>query len=161
VLTIRSASATRTMHLPPSAVWAVLVDLEGLARVRRHVVAAQVLTPGPFGEGTRWRETRRGRGRGRTTTIDMTVETVLPDQGYEAAGTIGDTTCRLTFHLVRRAPGVTMVVSTFDVETPVPGSVVRRTAEVAFGTRTGRAFRAQMADDLADIERAARASTVR
>jgi hypothetical protein len=118
VLTIRSASATRTMH---------------------------------------WLETRRGRGR--SATIDMTVETVLPDEGYEAAGTIGDATCRLTFHLVSRAPGVTMVVSTFDVESPVPTSVVRRTAEMAFGTRTGRAFRAQMADDLADVERAARAAT--
>jgi uncharacterized protein YndB with AHSA1/START domain len=159
VLTIRSASATRTMHLPPSAVWAVLTDLEGLARVRRHVQASQVLTPAPFEVGTRWRETRRGRGR--ATTIDMTVETVLPDEGYEAAGTIDGTTCRLTFHLVRRGPGITMVVSTFDVESPVPGSVVRRTAEMVFGTRAGRAFRTQMADDLADVERAARALTVR
>jgi hypothetical protein len=159
VLTIRSASATRTIHLPPSAVWGVLIDLEGLPRVRRHVSSAQVLTPGPFGVGTRWRETRRGRGG--ATTIDMTVETVLPDEGYEAAGTIGDTTCRLTFHLVRRAPGATMVVSTFDVESPVPASVVRRTAEMAFGTRTARVFRAQMADDLADVERAARAATTR
>jgi uncharacterized membrane protein len=154
VLTIRSASATRTMPLPPSAVWTVLTDLEGLPRVRRHVSAVQVLTPGPFAVGTRWRETRGGRGR--SATIDMTVETVLPGEGYEAAGTIGETTCRLTFHLVRRSPGATMVVSTFDVETPVPASVARRTVEMAFGTRTGRAFRAQMADDLADVERAAR-----
>jgi hypothetical protein len=147
------------MHLPPATVWAVLTDLDGLPRVRRHVVAAQVLTPGPFGVGTRWRETRRGRTR--ATTIDMTVETVLPAEGYEASGTIGETTCRLTFHLVRRAPDVTMVVSTFDVEAPVPASVARRTAEMAFGTRTGRAYRAQMADDLADVERAARASLAR
>jgi uncharacterized protein YndB with AHSA1/START domain len=156
VLTIRSASATRTMHLPPATVWAVLTDLEGLPRLRRHVHSAQVLTPAPFGVGTRWRETRRGRTR--ASTIDMNVETVLPEEGYEAAGTIGETTCRLTFHLVRRAPDVTMVVSTFDVESPVPASVVRRTAEMAFGTRSGRVYRAQMADDLADVERAARAA---
>ena len=157
MLTIRSSSATRTMHLPPAAVWSALTDLEQLASVRRHVVSAELLTPGPFDVGTRWRETRRALGRG-PTALELTVETVLPMEGFEASGTIGTTTCRLTFYLVRRAGGATMVVSTFDVESPVPASAARRVAEMVFGTHSGRLFRSQMADDLADVERAARAA---
>lgn len=153
--TSRSSSATRTIGLPADGVWAALTDLPALAEVRRHVTAVQVRTPGPFDAGTRWSETRTGRWR-RPVTLDFTTETVLPGEGYEAVGTIGGTVCRVTFHLVRRAPGTTMVVSTFDVEHEAPRSAARRTLEVAFGTRDGRLFRRQMADDLADVERAAR-----
>jgi len=153
--TSRSSSATRSIDLPAAAVWAVLTDLDGLTEVRRHVRSTQVLTPGPFDVGTRWREVRRGARR-RLVTLTFTAETVLPGEGYEASGTIGDLPCRVTFHLVRRAPDVTMVVSTFDVDSPDTPSALRRTAEMVFGTHDGRIFRGQMADDLADVERTAR-----
>lgn len=53
----------RRIAAPVDAVWRLLTDLEGAWRERGGLEAVQRLTPGPFGVGTRWRETRRVNGR--------------------------------------------------------------------------------------------------
>ncbi len=61
-------------------------DLAGAPRVVRGIDAVEVLTPGEFGVGTRWRETRTMLGR--SATEEMTVTAMEPQRSYttEAVG---------------------------------------------------------------------------
>jgi Polyketide cyclase / dehydrase and lipid transport len=52
-------TVTRTVQAPAHAVWEVFADLPGRGAWHSDVDAVELLTPGPFGPGTRWRETRR------------------------------------------------------------------------------------------------------
>jgi uncharacterized membrane protein len=61
----------RWIGAPVGKVWEALTDLESAPRVLSGVQSVEVLTPGPFSEGTRWRETRRMLGR--TATEEMYV----------------------------------------------------------------------------------------
>ena len=61
-------------------VWDVATDLAGSPQVIRGIDAVEVLTPGAFGVGTRWRETRTMMGR--SATEEMTVTAVEPQRSY-------------------------------------------------------------------------------
>ncbi|MGP3925606.1 SRPBCC family protein [Streptomyces sp. 8N616] len=61
----------RWIGAPVEKVWQALTDLESAPHVLSGVQSVEVLTPGPFGEGTRWRETRKMLGR--TATEEMFV----------------------------------------------------------------------------------------
>jgi Polyketide cyclase / dehydrase and lipid transport len=50
---------TRTVEAPARAVWEVFTDLSARGAWLSDVDGVELLTPGPFGPGTRWRETRR------------------------------------------------------------------------------------------------------
>lgn len=63
----------RWIGAPVENVWRSLTDLESTPEILSGVQSVEVLTPGPFREGTRWRETRRMLGR--TATEDMEVTT--------------------------------------------------------------------------------------
>jgi uncharacterized membrane protein len=63
----------RWIGAPVEKVWQALTDLESAPRVLSGVERVEVLTPGPFGEGTRWRETRRMLGRTATEEMYVTV----------------------------------------------------------------------------------------
>lgn len=56
----------RRIAAPIDQVWETLTDLESAPRVLKGVERVEVLTPGPFRRGTRWRETRRMLGRDST-----------------------------------------------------------------------------------------------
>ena len=43
---------------PPAAVWEVLTDIAGTPQVLTGVEEVEILTGGPYAEGTRWLETR-------------------------------------------------------------------------------------------------------
>ncbi|MGR6967176.1 SRPBCC family protein [Geodermatophilus sp. URMC 61] len=83
---MQDVEVRRHVAAPVERVWALATDLEGSPRVVRGIESVEVLTPGPFGVGTRWRETRRMFGR--TATEEMTVTAVEPHRSYavEAAG---------------------------------------------------------------------------
>jgi uncharacterized protein YndB with AHSA1/START domain len=63
----------RRMAAPVGQVWEALTDLESAPRVLSGVERVEVLTPGPFGEGTRWRETRRMFGKEATEEMEVTA----------------------------------------------------------------------------------------
>ncbi len=50
---------TRTIAAPTSVVWEIFTDLTKRRTWLSEVERIEILTPGPFGPGTRWRETRR------------------------------------------------------------------------------------------------------
>ncbi|MFE8941874.1 SRPBCC family protein [Streptomyces sp. NPDC007872] len=70
----------RRVAASPGRVWEAITDLPGLPRVLTGVRKVEVLTPGGFGVGTRWRETRRMLGR--EATEEMTVTACEPPDRY-------------------------------------------------------------------------------
>jgi uncharacterized protein YndB with AHSA1/START domain len=75
-------SVVRSIAAPPEKVWAVFTDLKASADRLSAVKAVEVFTAGPFGVGTRWRETRTMFGR--EATEDMEITAVDPGRSYTA-----------------------------------------------------------------------------
>jgi carbon monoxide dehydrogenase subunit G len=141
----------RRMAAAPEAVWKVLTDLEGAVETLRAVTKVEVLTPGEYGVGTKWRETRTMWGKEATEELSVTVA--------EAP--------RLT--VVEANPGKTHYTTTFTVRPAGTGSQVdvrfgawtedpnpaQRAAWAVFGAIGARATRKMLAADLEDIAKAA------
>jgi hypothetical protein len=70
---MKSFSMTKRIDATVEAVFDVGSDLEHAAGRIRGIVKIELLTPGPVGVGTRWRETRRMMGREHTETLEMTA----------------------------------------------------------------------------------------
>lgn len=75
------SSLHHTVAAPPERVFAVLTDLENLAGTVEAIESVELLTPGPVGPGTRFRETRVLFGR--EASEEMTVTRLEPPQRYE------------------------------------------------------------------------------
>jgi hypothetical protein len=152
MLDVRSTSVARTMRAPRQQVWRALTDLRGLRRDVGQVADVELLTAGEFGDGTRWRKTRRvGRHR---AVLTMTVESAVAAEGYVATGTIGSTAARLSYHLVDQGPHQTEVIATLEYQAPAARSVVQRVWATTFGTSAGRVLRRELEDELARVEHA-------
>lgn len=68
---------------PPDRVFMLISDLEGVADRVRSIDSVELLTDGPFGEGTRWRETRTLMGH--SATEELEVIRFDPRVGYTTA----------------------------------------------------------------------------
>ncbi|MEN0112152.1 MAG: SRPBCC family protein [Planctomycetota bacterium] len=77
---MRPVSASIAIAASPDRVFAVATDLAGAADRVRGIDELEVLTEGPFGLGTRWRETRTMMGAQATET--MTVTALEPGRSY-------------------------------------------------------------------------------
>src|SRR3712207_9524800 len=77
---MQDVEVSRHVAATVERVWAVVTDLAGSPQVVRGIDAVEVLTPGEFGVGTRWRETRTMLGR--SATEEMTVTAVDPQRAY-------------------------------------------------------------------------------
>jgi carbon monoxide dehydrogenase subunit G len=53
-----SVNVSKYIEAPPAEVWEVFTDLEHAAENIRAIEKLELLTPGPVGKGTRFRETR-------------------------------------------------------------------------------------------------------
>lgn len=71
---------TETIAAPPDRVFALAIDLAGAADRVGAIESVEVLTEGPFGVGTRWRETRQMFGR--PATEEMQVAAFEPGRSY-------------------------------------------------------------------------------
>lgn len=70
----------RTIAAPPERVFAAATDIHRWPEIVPAIEKVEVLTPGPMGVGTRFRETRRMMGR--EGTEEMTVTSFDPPRGY-------------------------------------------------------------------------------
>ncbi|WP_309054034.1 SRPBCC family protein [Streptomyces sp.] len=70
----------RRVAASPGRVWEAITDLPDLPRMLSGVERVEILTEGVFGEGTRWRETRRMLGK--EATEEMTVTACEPPDRY-------------------------------------------------------------------------------
>lgn len=62
----------RTVAADPEAVWAVLSDIEHASDTLSGVTRIEMLSEGPYGVGTRWRETRKMFGKEATEELYVT-----------------------------------------------------------------------------------------
>lgn len=63
---------SRPVAAPPARVFEILADLRGGAKRITAITKLEVLTPGPIGKGTRFRETRVMFGREATEEMEIT-----------------------------------------------------------------------------------------
>ena len=67
-----NVSVTKRFNAPPNVVWAVLTDLENAPQRISAIKRLEILTKGPVGKGTRWRETRIMFKREATEKMEIT-----------------------------------------------------------------------------------------
>ncbi len=75
-----AVQASAVAAAPPERVFAVATNLANLPNVVSGIDAVEVLTGGPVGEGTRWRETRTVHGR--RATEEMWIAGFDPPRSF-------------------------------------------------------------------------------
>ncbi|MGY1709393.1 SRPBCC family protein [Geodermatophilus sp. SYSU D00758] len=147
---MRDVEVRRHAAAPVERVWAVATDLEGSPRVIGGIESVEVLTPGPFGVGTRWRETRRVMGR--SATEEMTVTAVEPQRAYTVEASGPGVRYVSTFRVEASPGGGADVVMTFGGR---PTTTLARVLGAVTGPIGRRAVSSALTRDLADITTAA------
>ncbi len=104
-----SVEVQKTIAAPPGRVFEIATDLGRIAETMSGIDSAEVLTEGPFGEGTRWRETRTLYGK--QATEEMWVTGFDPPRSYvvEAESHGSHYRTELTFQPEDGGTRVTMV----------------------------------------------------
>lgn len=140
-------SLTQHVNAPADKVWAVISDIPGSAATLSGVSAIQMLSDGPYGEGTRWKETRTMMGR--SETVEMWVAQADPPRSTTVKALQGgaDYTTRMT---LADRDGGTDLTMTFGAELQNP-SRMHKLAMAVFGKLGMRITRKALAKDLAEI----------
>jgi hypothetical protein len=118
--------------------------------VVRGIDAVDVLTPGPFGVGTRWRETRTMMGR--SATEEMSVTAVEPLRSYRVESVSRGAHYVSTFAFSSSADGGTEVATTFGGR---PTSSTMRVLAAVTAPLVRRSVAKALEQDLQDIAAAA------
>jgi carbon monoxide dehydrogenase subunit G len=74
---------SKQVAAPPATVFAVFSDLEHAAGRIQAISKLELVTPGPVGAGTRFRETRKMFGK--DCTEEMQITAFEPGRGYEVS----------------------------------------------------------------------------
>ena len=142
---------SETIAAPPERVFALATDLHGAADRLSGIESIEVLTDGGFGVGTRWRETRKMMGK--SATEEMWITACDPPRSYTAeAESCG---CHYTSTLTFEPSGDETVV-TFTFEGRPMTLLARLMAPL--GTLMAGGLKKMIAEDLADLGRAATSS---
>jgi hypothetical protein len=149
-------SLTQYIHAPADKVWAVLSDIPGTAATLSSIDSIQMLTDGPYGEGTRWKETRTMMGR--AETVEMWVSRCEPPSPLAAGGGSASTTVKALqrgadyttrFALAERDGGTDLTL-TFEAAVLNP-SRLSKVLMAVFGPIGMRITRKALSRDLAEI----------
>jgi carbon monoxide dehydrogenase subunit G len=146
---VKQVELSRRVAAPVATVWALATDLARAPQVLSGVDRVDVLTPGGFGVGTRWRETRTMFGR--QATEELAVTAVEHERSYtvQAAGSGAQYVSTFTF---TPTSGGTVVTVTFGAEATTG---VARVHAAVTGPLARRAVERALRDDLEDLARAA------
>ncbi|MFG2048559.1 SRPBCC family protein [Micromonospora sp. NPDC048935] len=154
-----TVAVTRFIEADAVDVWCLLTDLPGRAARLTAAGPIEVLTPGPFGPGTAWRE-ERAQPDGRTLTEEfLVVETSAPHRLVLCSSGAG-VDYRITWSLRqvrRRRRGCTAVTVTHEA---VPTAPYGRVVALLLGHLAARAVEVALRRDLADLAVAAGAGSV-
>ncbi|TNB70329.1 SRPBCC family protein [Arthrobacter sp. BB-1] len=142
-----SVSLTQHIQAPPEKVWSVITDIPGSAATLSGVDSVQLLTDGPYGEGTRWKETRRMLGK--AETVEMWVAEAEPNRSTTVKAVQGGADYTTRFSLASRNGGTDLTL-TFGAEVIKP-TLASRVMMLLFGRMGLAATRKALAKDLTEI----------
>lgn len=142
-----STSLTQHVNASPEKVWAVISDIPGSAATLSGVESIQMVSEGPYGEGTRWKETRSMMGR--RETVEMWVAEADPPHGTTVKALQGGADYTSRFTLAERDGGTDLTL-TFGAEVLRP-TAVSRIMMALFGELGMKVTRKALAKDLAEI----------
>lgn len=142
-----STSLTRHVNARPEKVWAVISDIPGSAATLSGVESIQMVSEGPYGEGTRWKETRSMMGR--RETVEMWVSRADPPRSTTVKALQGGADYTSRFTLAERDGGTDLTL-TFGAEVLKP-TVLSRVMMALFGRIGMSITRKALAKDLAEI----------
>lgn len=140
-------SLTQHVNAPADKVWAVISDIPGSAATLSGIDAIQMLSDGPYGEGTRWKETRTMMGR--SETVEMWVSKADAPRSTTVKALQGGADYTSRFTLTDRDGGTDLTM-TFDADMVNP-SRMSKLALALFGKLGMRITRKALAKDLAEI----------
>ncbi|CAI3802941.1 SRPBCC family protein [Pseudarthrobacter sp. MM222] len=140
-------SLTQHINAPADKVWAVISDIPGSAATLSGIDSIQMLTDGPYGEGTRWKETRTMMGR--AETVELWVAQADPPRSTTVKALQGGADYTTRFALDERDGG-TDVTLTFGAEALKP-TRLSKVLMAVFGPMGMRITRKALAKDLAEI----------
>lgn len=140
-------SLTQHVNAPADKVWAVIADIPGSAATLSGIDAVQLLSDGPYGEGTRWKETRTMMGK--SETVEMWVSQADPPRSTTVKALQGGADYTSRFTLADRDGGTDLTL-TFGAELQNP-SRMTKLAMALFGKLGMRFTRKALAKDLAEI----------
>jgi carbon monoxide dehydrogenase subunit G len=149
-----STNLTQHIHATPEKVWAVISDIPGSAATLSGIDAVQMLSDGPYGEGTRWKETRTMMGRAKT--VEMWVGQADPPRSTTIKALQGGADYTSRFSLAERDGGTDLTL-TFGADVVKP-TVLSKVSMALFGKIGMSITRKALAKDLAEI--AAKAETL-
>jgi hypothetical protein len=146
-----TVAVTRLITSPVAEVWRVFTDLPSRRRWLSTVTRVELLTPGPFGAGTVWRETRMMADHAAITEEFRVRECVIPERFVVASPGIG-ADYRMTYTFVPviegRHRGGTMVTVIQDGNPTAPAG---RLLALVFGGLAARTLEGTLRRDLDDL----------
>jgi carbon monoxide dehydrogenase subunit G len=142
-----NTSLTQHIQASPEKVWSVISDIPGSAATLSGIDSVQMLSEGPYGEGTRWKETRTMMGR--AETVEMWVAQADPPRSTTVKALQGGADYTSRFSLAERDGGTDLTL-TFGADVVNPTALSKVTMAL-FG-KLGMYFtRKALAKDLAEI----------
>jgi hypothetical protein len=150
---------TQRINAPVDTVFDVASDLAHAAEQFRGIEKIEVLTPGPVGVGTRWRETRRMMGREATETLEFTAfnRPKSYTAGCHSCGTYMET----TFHFAPTENAATGLATDLTLDIHCEARLLF--AKLMWPVTKlimGKMMRGCMESDLEDLARAAESRAV-
>ncbi|MCF2532014.1 SRPBCC family protein [Yinghuangia soli] len=136
----------RRVAASPDRVWQVLTDLAGAADTLSGVSTVEVLTPEPFGVGTRWRETRKMFGK--EASEEMRITACEPPHRYVANADSHGMHYVTEFTVVPDTEGTSVLRMTFGA---TPAGAKPGVFHKLFAKLGAKAVAKTMRQDLADI----------
>jgi uncharacterized protein YndB with AHSA1/START domain len=150
-----TVAVTRLIEAPVVDVWRVFTDLPRRTEWLSTVTRVAMLTPGPFGTGTVWRETRALADGAEITEEFRVRECVIPERFVVASPGIG-ADYRMTYTFVPviqgRHRGGTMVTAEQDGAPTAPAG---RLLALVFGGFAASIVEGALRRDLDDLAAAA------
>jgi carbon monoxide dehydrogenase subunit G len=142
-----SMSLTQHIQAPPEKVWSVITDIPGSAATLSGVDSVQLLTDGPYSEGTRWKETRKMFGK--AETVEMWVAEAEPGRSTTVKAEQGGADYTTRFSLAPRDGGTDLTL-TFGAEVIKP-TLASKVMMLLFGRMGMAATRKALTKDLTEI----------
>ena len=142
-----TTNLTQHIDARPDKVWAVISDIPGSAATLSGIQAVQMLSDGPYGEGTRWKETRTMMGR--AETVEMWVAEADPPRSTTVKAHQGGADYTTRFSLAERDGGTDLTL-TFGADVVKP-TLLSKVTMALFGKLGMSITRKALAKDLAEI----------